>query len=1002
MTYKKSLISIGISTVLAGCSGGGSGDGSTPTPVSFSKACIDSNANAVCDDGETVEDVSAPSATEFSVTTTLTSSDYPLAYNSSTGYTLTAPKGASALSVDTTLMQNELIYNQVIENKLTADVDSYLATKLGTLTDENKQDIAQSIKQAVSTHQANHTRSAIIAAVINKIVVGGSVSMVTVTDAEVTVANAPTLNKLALTLAREDAVDDEIAQQDTDGWVDAKDASIRSIDAKNGKIIGGSHYHNGLVVMDATGSGVATLSPVSVVTDAGHGVDSASGVSENYLRDAVFSSDASFVYVNIPKKKASSTTADTETFGFYKAKVNPDNTIATTETGTGAVKVIKIAETDGGARLAEQVSMFAVAPDDSQVVLLDSENNLTVYTGDLATVVVSVEMPDVKSMVIDDGKLFITKGDEKVYILSLETLAETQTVTLNFVPDEVRVNHDLNTMVAFNHGHDNNGKMTIAVIKDDVVVNQGEVKFTSDSGAVSPDMTKIVLFGHEESTISIVNLTVPGFSIQATHEVTTRDASWVDNDNIAVISDRNSLAVINVEETDINVSLAIKIALGKAGLGPASINGGGFMNAIIKDVKLPTNYENVGITWGSENSALVVGTGASLGKGVVTRPDTASTDVTGELSASLSGTFRDETFADSVSFDTTVRKMPGDLGTSSFLEVGNVRNQYMAVSDDGSITALPTYFENASEKGFYGFTTFKLNSSDEPVVVSGTAEEPKVYNATESLAGVGISGNFVIGVAGDDVTPANARIFTVAIDDAGVMADTVTAEKPLVGGNPKSRGVGFSEDKTKIAVMVKNETTGAWTAEIFSVDVGTGALTVMTAIPMDSSAEYKIYGPPVVSNDGLAVYQRTEASVIKSDASSENAVEVPVNEVARVFSNNNFIFVNTYEGNIHTFDMDLTAGSEKQFSTGTGGSMYGGDVVGNYYYIPVRRAGDDFNGVYQLEIDSADGSLTEKAFTNVEEGVSRMAASSDSIFFTYDVKDSTGNRHNWLGVIKAQ
>ena len=966
--------------------------------------CIDKNANAKCESSETSEAASAwvTGDAAVGITTSLASADYPLAYNDINGFILTAPPGSTNLTLASTLMLNELKYNQVIANKTTTDVNDYLTEKLGTLTAKNKNDIAIAIQKANARFNSNHPmdKNLIVAAVINKVVAGGvsglaNVATVNVTEEDIKNADAPTLNKLELSVVVEDAVDVEIAAQDTSGWVDAKDASIRSLDARNGKIIGGSHYHNGLVVMDAAAGSTAVLSPVSVITDAGHGVDSASGVSENYLRDAVLSSDASFAYVNIPKKKASSTTADTGTFGFYKAKINDDNTIATTETGTGAVKVIKIAETGGGVRLEQQVSKFAVAPDDSRIVLLNYEDSLTVYESDLSTVVISVEMEDVESMTIEDGKLFITKGEPRVHVLNLETLAEIKTIELGFTPDEVKVNHDLHIMVAFTHGHDHHGMTDIAVVKEGKVVNQGEVRFTSDSGAVSPDMTKIALFGHEESTVSIINLTIPGFSIQANYDGGTRGASWVDNDNLAIISDRNALAVINVEQTDENVNLETKVALGKAGLGPVSINGGGFMDAIIKDVKLSTNYENVSIAWSSTTPALVVGTGEDLGKGIVTRPNATDASSTGQLTANLSATFRDDTVADSVSFDTTVRKAPAELGDAKFVDAGNIGSQYMAVNSDGTIVAVSTRFENTGGERMYGFNTFKLDASGVPVATTGTAAAPKVYTATESLVGVGISGGFIIGVTKDDTDPTKARIFTVAVDAAGVMADTVTHEIAISGGNPISRGgVGFSEDKSTIAVMVFNETDSQYTAEVFTVNASSGMLAAGTLIPMDPDAVYKTYGPPAVTNDGTAVYQRTEDSVIKSVAGTPNAAEIHVNEVARVFSNDNIIFVNTYEGNVHTYDMDLSVASEKLFSTGTGGRMYAGDATATHYYIPVQRTSAEFNGIYKLSI-GADGTLTEEAFTNVPERPDRLAVRGGAVYFSNRV----GSNYK-MGVIK--
>lgn len=1007
MMFKKSLISIAVASVLTGCGGGSNGvngvngangaDGADGS-ASISKTntvCIDANANAVCETSETSETSVAWAAGTTAISTALTSADHPLAYNDVNGYTLTAPAGSASLDLDSTFLANELIFNQVIANKTVADVNAYLTDKLGTLTDQNKADIAMAIKNAVVRYDYTHPakRNLIIAAVISKVVEGGSAGLadaasVFVTEEDIKNANVQTLTKLNLSLLVEDNVDDEIAATKTAGWVDAAHASIRTVHANGGKILGGSRWHNSLVIMDAAEGSTATFNSVSVVSDDGDHVDSATGVSEDRLRGAVLNSDASVVYFNVPNY---SDNPHEGTNGFFRAVVGAGNTIATVSDldDNGITKVITLDEAvAGNVRLKQKITSFAVAPDDSKVVLFDDDDNLIVYDGTLTSTPVVMAMPDVESLAVSADKVYVSKGDNKIYMYSAADLSEKGSVEFGFEPDEFSVSGDGTKIVAFTHGHDHSGVKTIAIYdKTTGKIDQSSIKFKSDTAAISPDFTKLAIVGHEESNMAIVNLTIPGFSIQSTYEVSSRSVSWVDNENVSVINGRNSLAVINIEETVENVNLETKVAFGKAGLGPASINGGGFMNAIIQDVKLLTNYENIGINWSSTNSALVVGMGDDLGKGIVTRPDATGTSATGKLTANLSADFRGDVFADSVAFDTTVRKAPAALGDAKFVDAGNIGSQYMAVNSDGSVVAVSTRYKNAADKNVYGFNTFKLDAGGTPVAVTGTADAPKVYTATESLVGVGVSGGFVIGVTKDEDDATKARIFTVAVDSNGDMAGTVTSEVDISGGNPISRGgVGFSEDKSTIAVMVFNETTEQYTAEIFTVNAS-GTLSAGAPIPMEPTASYKTYGPPVVTNDGMVVYQRTEDSVIKSTAGATKDAEIPVNEVARVFSNNNLIFVNTYEGNVYTYDMDLSEGSEKTFSTGTGGRMYAGDATATHYYIPVQRTSSELNGVYQLSIGT-DGTLTEKAFTNIPERPDRLAVRGGSVYFSNRVDKS--------------
>lgn len=1013
MNFKKNLLSIGIAATLTACGGGGSSKSPAPGLIDpapgvaekNSLVCIDVNQNARCDTGETSEQV--VTWKETAVATTLVSANSPLAYEGENGYIFTAPAGFTTLSLDTTLLNNELIYNQVITTKTDSAVSAYLADKFGgELTAENKTDLSMAVKNTLKAH-ASSDRYAVIAAVINKAIALDSASLadlknITVSDQEITDANLPSLVKLVLTELTSQNVDNKIAEQEAAGWIDATDSSMRTLSAKNGKIIAGSHYHNALTVLDVA-SDTVTYSSVAVLTDAGHGVDAASGASENYLRDAVFNADASYAYVNIPPKNASSETADQATYGFYKVKIEADNSVKTITAGT----VIAIDDTESK-RLAAIVSSFAVAADDSNVVIYDNEDNLTVYDGNLENISASKEVEKIKTFAVSSSAVFTvtenadneinnaTKGD--INKLAIDTLAVISKITLDFIPAELHLNADGTKLLAFNHGHDNNGQMDIALIDlTNDSVNASSVKITSDTASISEDFTKLAIVGHEESRLLIVNLTVPGFSVQSSHTLDggSQDVAFIGNSQVAILASSTSITVLDITSTTDNTNLDAKMALALDGLNAASINGGGYFNAVIQDMVLSPNYENVTITW----SEAGLSNNLDVTSGAVTRPLVAGMDAAGVLTANTSASFRGDSYSDSKEFDITVRKTPESLPVASVVQTADNSSDYMATNVDGNIMVAPVRFENANDDRVYGFNSVEVVGG-QPVLRSGTADTPKTYRDTESLVGVGIYGSNVIGVSAAVGDAGQARIFTVIMDDAGILEDSVNNTIDITSGKPLK--VGFNSDQSIAGVMIQKEDE-SYITEIYSI-ANNGTLTLDRTITMEPGAEYKSYGPPAINNTGMVVYQRDGDNVIMSAFGGETASAAVV-EIARVWFYNDQVFVNTYEGNITSFNASLDEASRQEFSTGTGGRMYGAagrEIDGTHYlFIPVQNSANaTLNGIYQLEI-KADGSLKEVALSVKEEGADRMAVSGDgdTVFFSYRIR-SGDDKGRYFGVVE--
>lgn len=1022
MKFKKSILSLAVSATLVGCGSSSDSDGKEKRADDIveknSLVCVDVNQNARCDAAEVTEEV--VTWTGGDIETILASTDLPLAYEGEDGQIFTAPAGSSIVSPTTTLLANEHIYNQVITSKTHEAIIDYIAEKLGgELSDTHKAGYATAIKNALNNHAASD-RYAVIAAVTNKFFTLAvsridDIKSISVTADEISQAHLPSLVQLNISEAINKNVDAQITAQETAGWIDAKDASMRSLSASNGRVIGGSHYHNSLSVLDLA-TGELIHSPVSVVTDAGHGVDAKSGASENYLRDAELNSDASYAYVNIPPKKSSSTKRDRSTYGFYKAKIEVDGSIATTTDGT----VIAIDERVS-TRLIEIVNAFAVSSDDSHVALYDNEGYLTVYDANLENPGSSEEL-DIETFAISADTVFtVTKrknnADETVggdiNLLAIDSLASNSVIQLDFVPAELLLNDDGTRLVAFNHGHDNSGEMDIALINLLTAdVNAASVTVTSDTADISPDFSKLAIVGHEESRLLIVNLTVPGFSVQSAFDLEhgSSDVAFVNNDQVAILADRNSIAVLDIASSTDNINLEAKTEAALKGLNAASINGGGFFNAVIQDVVLSDHYENIGITWSEAGLTGYL----NSSDGVVTRPAAIEENTTGTLTANTVAAFRDDTVVGTKSFDITVRKAPALLPAAEVVQTGDNSSQYMASNADGNIMVAPVRFKNADDKNVYGIHSVEVVSSQpelrtfDEVTVDSNGDDldtpiinPVTFSDTETIAGVGIYGSNVIAVSAALGETGQARIFTVTMDAHGNIASDVNESINIASGEPLK--VGFNTAQSIAAVMIKKDD-GSYITEIYNIDTA-GVLSLERTIAMAAETEYKSYGPPAINDDGTVVYQRDGDNVIMSTESGASALAA-VEEIARVWFYNGQVFVNTYEGNITSFDASLRESSRQSFSIGTGGRMYG--AVGralngkHYLYVPVQRSADEnLNGVYQLEIKS-DGSLEEIAFSVKTEGADRMAVSGDgdTIFFSYRVR-SGDDKGRWFGVVEV-
>lgn len=863
MKHRKTALALCIASALAGCS-----DSTSSNPGVSEKnstVCLDVNMNAICDPGETSEKV-ATWDTENPVATTLTGA--PLAYAGENGYTFTAPADFGKIYAGTTMLNNELIYNQLIDEKTKPKAKAYVHGKFGgDVTTKNKADVAEAVKNVIAAHP-NESRYTVIAALMNKIfasdTVPDDIAGITVTTQDIANANNPSLAKLEITEAFEVDISGEVERQENLGWLDASDAAILNVSATNGKIVIGTQEHNGLAVIDAS-TQIINFSPIAVITDAGDDVDSISGASEAPMaKDGVaLSSDGSSVYINIPRNDDNS---DDKALGFYKVAINADGSIPTITTeldpGDGqriTIDTTKVLKNSNG-EVVENVYKFSVSSDDSKVLILDEDDILSVYDSDLENQLATA-ITDGFSAIALSGDTVYAATEEGIKKLSTSTLEETGNIALSFETSKIMINTEGTLLVAFK-----SGDTQIAVVNlSDNSVNEGTVKMSSDAAAVSPDFTKLALVGEDEKRVVIVNLTVAGFSVQSAHETefSAEAVAFINNEKIAVAHSDYNVTVLDVVTTNTNINLDSKITQAKKELNQASINHDRPFDIVLKDLLLSQSYENVDISWAEAGLSSYL----ALPDGGVTRPAIGQTDAVGTLTASLSASFRNEVKSGTKAFDLKIRKLVPESTITKSIPLSDDFEKHggqMSTGPNGLLAVLLTDERDDNDKG--GVFILQSNGDDFDFYIGDTdITDGETYHKFDEK-GDGLA----VAFTQDDqvvVATSGGQIYRFTINRANDIATTqkitLTAEETLAAA--------FNTAKTILAVLVVDDSENYQTL-IYDID-GTGALAFNRAADME----------PLSYEDKLAISD--DASIIFTiSGDDENIVNAQQGEAHTSFA----------------------------------------------------------------------------------------------------------------------
>ena len=957
MNPKNSMISIALASMLIGCGS----SSSTPTPT-MSKVCLDVNMNAICDAGETFKEVTTWDGngdSKIEVDTSLTGA--PLAYNGTNGYIFTAPAGSEFIYAGTTMKNNELIYNQVIEEKTGAAAKAYVHPHFagGNPTAQNKKDIADAVKTNIEAYP-NESRYAVIAAVMNKLFAASSVPAdiagITVTAEDIASADVPSLAKLNVTKTFDVNTSDAITTMDNAGWLDAGDTELKYLAAKNGKLVGGTVEHNGLAVVDVSEQSLK-FTAVSVLTDAGDEVDSQSGASEAAIKGLELSSDGLSVYINVPRNDGN---VDQNNLGLFKVAINTDGSIPTTSTELDPGDGQRIIVDTTRKLVKDNISKFALTPDDSKVLILDEDDNLIVYDGDLAGEIVAVETDGFEAISVSNDTVFAV-ADTNITKLSLSTLTGTEQIELSFEPSQIMVNADGTKLVAFQDG---DSKIAVIDLSNNSI-KEAQIEMEADVAAVSPDFTKLALVGEDEDKVLIVNLTVPEPSIQSSYDVDyeAEAVAFVDNDNVAIAYNGRHIAILNIETTQKNNNLSSKLEQAKKELNEGAINNNRPLDMVLDDLTLSTKHEEIAISWESTLSTNYL----KLPDGNVTRPSIGEEDITGVLTATLSASFRGNTQTDSKNFDVKIRKLVPTSSITKSIDIPDdfeKHGGYMAAGPDGLLASLFTVEKNDNKKG--GVFIFKSDGDDFDFHVGNENNHTQFEEDGDGLAVAFIGTDQVLAVS------SGGHIYRYTVNGAN---DMIQSQKISLGSE-ETFAAGFNDAKTKLAVLVEDASENH-TSMVYNI-AGDGTVSFDKNISMKKlNYEDKL----AINDDASIVFSVSgdDENIVNAQEGATHTSFAAATEIKGMTYISGILYATDEDGVINSFpNGDLT--SSTQTPAIHAGRIYTVSEADDklFVFLYVKKGGDNDGGITIL-----DKTTLEEVHYIPARGLRRGTVSSDgkSVYF---------------------
>ncbi len=970
MKMKKKNLSLYITILLSGgtLSGCGSSDKSTPAPqtkaptVISGKLCIDQNLNARCDTGET----SSQDLTDNKIPTSVQSTTHPTIFEATSGGLLTASPTSTEISVFSSLVYNEVLFNPAI-NTSSTNATNYLTNLQITqeLANAEQAKWLTSVGNAIAIDTATHPYKA-IGAVINKIVTDKSKFDVSVSAEEIA-AQRFVKQEVGLT---ENSVSWELSDHDerTDG--------VAILNGRN-MVVAGTHYHNRLIVIDTSGNTPKTRSTklFAAVDAARFAKDTVSGASEHKLRSIKSSADGRYVYVSVKPKGDVGNEFDTS-YGLFRVAVS-DAGIADNHDSANSKRYIS--KTVDKFFIAGDGKIFVEDPVMEDFIILNADLS---ETGERVTLPASIDVDSAYFSPDGNAIYLLAKGDSKANPVTFSKLHKFNRST-NAIEKEVSltISDGIDNLVFFDEGkqaliYKEKAFARVVDLENMKVTKELPLSVEADqviqTASVSPNGKYAVISGHHRNETWLFNLSAAEVRMEKLIPSSSRVRALSINNNgdiVAANSEGITLSKLTIGDV---ITPEKALALDKAYITRDNLNHGLSMDLIVSDLALFTEIpagNHSTISWSTTNPAINVTATETEKLGAVTRDP--SGDATGTLTATLDYRFRNIHLTDQISIDTKVRKAPQALPEQGVaLEGGQFSEGYVSyidVSPDGT-RAVPVFrgyggFNLVKRKTdnspFYALTTTPtsdtkgLKGQQLPGIYAYQVVDGKVVNESRPVGTQFINNDYVIIAtpgakdAADMTYPGALLVYKV--DDLSIAdgeADLVgTATTNQFGGTIKSLSHLVNGHVAIVVEVTANDQTTSRKAVIINVANPEALVVVMDNIKVADTAS-----AIEVSGNAQSVYVAIDGAVAQynqagngTPLSQTPAIEgFSARSIALGGTNYDTLFIGTGSGvaKIHQYKSnDLSQEQAPAFNTGYFARVQTLDVINKTAYASIWGIG---------------------------------------------------------------
>ncbi len=1006
MSYKNSLLSISLATLLVGCgSSNGNNNGSTSStsssgnPSSTSVVCLDINENAICEASETSENVTdwdaygaGSTALSTSSLRVLSSNTVPLAYNGADGLILTAPAGSTSISPWMALINNEIIQNPNVNTQ--EEAQTYLLSALGLSavpTTSEQEALEQVILTAITDNSDSDVNAyTILAAVSEKVIALEGISSTKIGAVEITTSDIKALGITKLETTELFTVDfsHKIEEREAMGWANAGDSAIEFLSAKNGHLVAGNTWHNALTVIDLS-SKSGTFNDFSVVEGGGHNawdttdtyahpidpspksVDDTSGASEHAITGMAITASGEAVYINLP---ADSRTGEhggngwSLSRGLFKVPIASNGTTADIVDDPSNVTLGSTVSTSLK-RVEENFTSFVLSSDDNTIVAYDENSTLHVYNNNLeeqsTAEIVNLTYFDLTQDATSIYGVFADSANtiNTNYISKITTssgVVDSTEIALDFTPTYIKLIDDTSALIASFGGRD---ATTATVARVNLTTGEQEESFEIQMAVsgldISPNGDFLVAVSSDENRLIIINVESKDIQHEVSLTTSSSTVKFLSDTKLAYTKSDNETAVLNITDTGKIITVSDKLDSALSKLNASTINDSENLDEVISDLTLVSQDGSVDITWASTLSTDYLG----LPNGSITRPTYGDGDATGDLTATASAIFRDDSATKSKSLDITTLEA-AKVFNSPVVLPDNVTINNIATSD-GSMMAVPLAYITEANDTVYGLNTYKIVDNNLSLV-----SENVTYDDNTSINAVGVHADYVIAVS-------DTEIFTVAQGDA-ILADVKTSTQAIQGTFTTAV---FNNNNSIVGIL----TTADGNHTMTTYNISQAGLISLNSTIVLAMAEYSdIYGGfenniPAISDDGSKVYLSTNNTLIMTQA-DETTTEFAMAGKPTYY--NDRIFMYTSRGTeVISISQSLDASSVQTYDMGQNiSTLQGGTINGiDYLYVSTQEQGGQAAGgtygIYVLKIED-NGGLSSYALSQAS-SIGEMAISTD-------------------------